>query len=106
MTPRASPAVLQAAVETETAEGGRTRVWADVATLWVTLAYGAATADEAQEMRPVRVEVATATARDHPAAEAGQQLAITGDDAAWRVLEMRRGAPAPGRMTLLLDREG
>lgn len=99
----AVPATLQAAVETETAEGGRARAWSDVAPVWVELRPGAGSADAAQEQRPVRVETAVAFARDHPAAAAGQQLAVP-DGPPWRVLAVRRADPAPGRMTLLLDR--
>lgn len=99
----AVPATLQIAVETETAEGGRTRAWADVALVWVELRLGADASDTAQEQRPVRVETASAFARDHPLAAAGQQL-VTPDGPPWRVLAVRRADPAPGRMTLLLDR--
>ena len=102
---RARPAVLQTAVETETAEGGRTRAWSDAATVWVELRAAAASAQAAQELRPVRVETATAVARDHLAAAAGQRLVVE-DDPPWRVLAVAREAPAPGWMTLALDREG
>ena len=80
------------------------RAWADVAGVWVMLAYGSAGEEAAQEMQPVRTEAATAVARDHPTAAAGQRLAVDGDPLPWRVLALRRGEPAPGRMTLVLDR--
>ena len=97
------PAVLQAVVETETPDGGRARAWSEVAALWVELRAGAASEAAAQEMRPVRVEAATAVARDHPAAAAGQQLALDGEPP-WRVLAVQRAEPTAGRMTLVLDR--
>ena len=100
----ARPATLQAAVETETPDGGRLRAWSDVATLWVEVRAGAAAADAAQEMRPVRVETAVALARDHPSVAPGQQLVLAGEPP-WRVLSATSGAPAPGRMTLALDRQ-
>ncbi len=99
----AVPATLQAAAETETAEGGRARAWSDLALVWVELRPGAGSADAAEGQRPVRVETASAGARDHPLAAAGQRL-LTPDGPPWRVLAVRRADPAPGRMTLLLDR--
>ena len=100
----ARPATLQAVVETETPDGGRLRAWSDVATLWVEVRAGAAAADVDQEMRPVRVETAVALARDHPSVAPGQQLVLAGEPP-WRVLSATSGAPAPGRMTLALDRQ-
>jgi hypothetical protein len=93
-------ASLQSAAETQTDFGGRTRVWSEIATVWVTLTPGSATNDPGQDQRPFRVETATATARDQPLAAAGQQLVT--DDTPWRVIAVQR--TEPGRMTLLLDR--
>lgn len=92
---------LQSAVETETEFGGRTRIWSDVASVWVTLTPGSATNDTGQDQRPFRVETASASARDHPLAAPGQQLVI-GAETPWRVLAVQR--TEPGRMILILDR--
>ncbi len=99
------PGSLQAATETETDEGGRTRVWAEVAVVWVEVRAGAGSSDASDGLRPVRVDTATAVARDHPAAAAGQQLVLD-SEAPWRVLAVRRGEPAAGRMTLVIDWAG
>ena len=101
----ARPAALQASVETQTPAGGVTRAWSTVATTWVELRASAGGFEQAEGQRPVRVETASATARDHPLAAAGQQLVLD-DEPPWRVLAVRRGEPAAGRMTLLLDRAG
>ncbi len=98
--PAAQFAALQAASDTETAYGGRTRTWTEVATLWVHLQPTGARLDQRQDQRPVRIETATAAARDHPAAAAGQRLVLTGPP--WRVLAVQR--PGGGRMVLSLDR--
>jgi head-tail adaptor len=98
--PAAQIATLQAPGETETPYGGRARVWSDVATLWVRLKPGGATLEQLQDQRPVRIETASAAARDHPDAAAGQRLVADGPP--WRVLAVQR--PGGGRMTLLLDR--
>ena len=93
-------AALQSATETETDFGGRTRAWSTIASVWVQLTPGAASADGGQDQRPVRVETATAQARDHTLAAAGQQLVLDGPP--WRVIAVQR--VQPGRMTLILDR--
>ncbi len=93
-------ASLQGSTETETEFGGRTRVWTEIATVWVVLTPAGTTSDTGQDQRPFRVETATAAARDHPLAVTGEQLVT--DDALWRVLAVQR--TEPGRMTLLLDR--
>ena len=69
-----TPAVLQAAAETETAYGGLVTVWTAVASIWIALKPGSATNDQLEQQRPVRIETAAATARDDPRAAAGQQL--------------------------------
>jgi len=101
-----TPAVLQAAIQTETAYGGVTTVWAAVATLWIAMKPGAASDDQLEQQKPVRIETAAATARDDPRACAGQQL-LAGDDAnPWRLLAVEHANPQPGVMTLRLDRFG
>jgi head-tail adaptor len=99
-----TPATLQAASETETAYGGLTTVWADVATIWIALKPGSATSDQLEQQRPVRIETASATARDDARAAAGQQLLAGDDPNPWRVLAVERAQPQPGAMTLRLDR--
>jgi len=102
--PRAQPAVLEAAAETETAYGGRDRVWSQAATLWVSLTLGAPGEQTAADAAPAEAGTATAVARDHPGAAPGQRLTVTGDADPWRVRRVDRGTPTPGRMTLRLDR--
>jgi hypothetical protein len=99
-----TPAVLQAAAETETPYGGLAPVWASVATIWIALKPGSATYDQLEQQRPVRIETASATARDDARAAAGQQLLAGDDPNPWRVLAVERAEPQPGAMTLRLDR--
>ena len=96
-------AVLESAVEAETAFGGRTRSWSEVATLWVDLRVTGGSEGGEADQRPALSEVARAEARDHPAAEAGQRLCVSGDN--WRLVRLVRGAPKLGRMTLHLEKE-
>lgn len=98
-----TPATLQAAVETETEFGGRIRDWTVVAHLWTTLRITAPHPEQGGDRPPETSETATAVARDHPAAEAGQQLCV-GDAPPWTVVAVRRAQPGPGAMTLILDR--
>jgi len=95
-------ATLQAASESETAFGGRTRVWADVCDLWVALAVKGAGEPAEGGLRPVFAEDALAEAHDHPLAAQGQRLLA--DGYSWRVVRVVRAAPRMGRMTLYLDR--
>ena len=97
---RQALATLQGATEIETDFGGRTRVWSEIATIWVMLTPGSVTNDAGQDQRPFRVETAEADARDHPLAAPGQQLAL--HDSLWRILAVQR--TEPGRMTLILER--
>jgi hypothetical protein len=97
-----TPAVLQAPSETPTALGGVTTVWTPALSLWIDLALGGARYDQLEGQRPVRIETATAAARDDPGAAAGQQLLAGADPNPWRVLAVQR--ITPGRMTLVLDR--
>lgn len=101
MTPAAQLGVLQQAVDTETAYGGRVQAWSTFATLWVHLTPGAAGYDQADGEAPSRVETANAAARDHPGAAPGQRLQL--DGAPWSVLAVDR--VQPGRMILLLQRQ-
>lgn len=95
-------ATLQAAAETETAFGGRTRVWADVADLWVELTVKGAAEPAEGGLKPVFTEDAIAVGHDDPLAAQGQILLAGGDS--WRVVRIVRGSPRMGRMTLHLDR--
>ena len=96
----AALAALQAASATESAYGGRTEAWTTLATLWVHLQPGGASGMAREGQPPGRIETATASARDHPAAAAGQQLMLDGPP--WRIVAVQR--PQPGRMVLVLDR--
>ena len=99
-----TPATLQASTATGTAYGGAALAWAPSAEIWIALQPGAAAYDQLEGLRPVRIETASATARDDPRAAPGQQL-LAGDDAnPWRVLAVERANPRPGAMTLRLDR--
>ena len=103
--PLTTPAVLQAATETETPYGGRDRTWTDVAVLWIALAPGApGEVRDGSGSAPVGSASATAIAREHPSAVAGARLLVDDDADPWRVVRVDRGTPAPGRMTLRLDR--
>src|SRR5690606_8355277 len=73
-------ATLEAAVEAETAFGGRTRSWSEVAALWVDLKTPTGRERAQGGQRPVLTESAQAEARDHPLAAAGQRLALDGDN--------------------------
>ncbi len=99
-----TPAVLQASTATETAYGGATLAWTAVAAIWIDLKPGAATYDQLEGVRPVRIETAAATARDDARAAAGQQILVGDDPVPWRVLAVERAQPQPGAMTLRLDR--
>ena len=102
---RAVPASLQAATFTDTPYGGVDETWAEVATLWVSLAIAApAQQFDGAISAPAEADIATATCRDHPAAADGQRLLIGDDPAPWRLRRVDRGVPGPGRMTLRLDR--
>ena len=110
MSPRSAPlaqevlATLESATETPTAYGGVALAWSQVATVWVTLERGALREAAAAPTSPPAVaQAATATARDHPLAAAGQRLTPPGE-APFRVVQVRRGDPLPGAMTLVLDR--
>lgn len=110
MSARAAPlaqdvlATLEAATETPTAYGGVTLAWSQVATVWVALNRGPLRdGDAPPDHPPASAQAATATARDHPLAAAGQRLTPPGE-APFRVVEVRRGEPSPGAMTLVLDR--
>lgn len=98
--PAAQLAAIQAVSDTETDYGGRVPTWTDLATVWVYLKLGAATTQTLEGQPPVRIETASAAARDVPSAEPGQRLVATG--APWRILAIDRAIP--GRMALTLDR--
>ncbi len=95
-------ATLSEATEAETAFGGRTRSWSEVATVWLDLGVAARERAEAGQ-RPVLTETAEAVARDHPLAAAGQRLSLGGDN--WRLVRLVRDAPKLGRMTLFLEKD-
>jgi len=96
-------ASLQQAAETETAFGGQSRVWSEVATLWVDLREAGPRETSEADQRPLLAVSAEAEARDHPSAAAGQRLVVGGDG--WRVLRLVRGVPKGGRMTLFLEKD-
>lgn len=96
-------AQLLVPVESETAFGGRTRNWSAAATVWLDLLAGPGRDYAAGEQRPLRVESALAVARDHSLAARGLRLAI-GAEPPWRILAVTRDHPAPGLMSLTLDR--
>ncbi len=97
-------ATLDAPSETPTAYGGLSLTWTQVATVWVAIRRAALREGAGAPGGPPAVsQGATATARDHPLAAAGQRLTPPGEDP-FRVVEVRRGEPAPGAMTLILDR--
>jgi len=104
--PYRTPAVLQAATATETPYGGAALAWTPVATIWINLKPGSATYDQQEQQRPVRIETASATARDDLRCTAGQQLLAGEDPSPWRILAVERAQPQPGVMTLRLDRTG
>ena len=96
-------AVLQDVVEVETAFGGRSRTWEEVASVWVRLTVKGGREGSQAGQRPVLVTSAEAVARDHPLAAAGQRLVVGGDN--WRVVRLVRGAPTLGLMTLILEKD-
>lgn len=96
-------ASLESVVEAETAFGGRTRSWSEVASLWVELSVTGAREDSQADQRPDIAEAAKAVARDLAAAQAGQRLVVGGDN--WRLVRVVRGAPRIGRMTLFLQKD-
>ena len=98
----ATPATLQAATASETSYGGETFTWADLASIWIDLRPGGASYDQLEGQRPVRIETASATARDDARCAAGQQLLAGADPNPWRILAVER--VTPGVMTLRLDR--
>jgi len=91
--------------ETETAFGGRQRVWTQIATLWVDFQPGASRLQSAAGdagTRPVTVRSASALARDLDLAAPGQRLSL--DAVLWDVTAVDRAQPSPGFMTLSLER--
>jgi len=99
-----TPATLQASTATQTAYGGAALAWTATAQLWIALKPGGATYDQLDGLKPVRIETASATARNDPRAAAGQQILVGDDAIPWRVLAVERADPQPGAMTLRLDR--
>lgn len=102
--PRPQPAVLQSVAETETAYGGRDRVWSQAASLWVSLTVAAPAQETGDGATPREAQTAAADSRDHPDAAIGQRLLVGDDPDPWRVRRVDRGVPSLGRMTLRLDR--
>jgi hypothetical protein len=91
--------------ETETAFGGRQRVWTQIATLWVDFEAGSSRLQSAAGdagTRPVALRSASAVARDLDLAAPGQRLSL--DAVLWDVTAVDRARPAPGFMTLSLER--
>ncbi len=98
------PAQLQVATDSLTPFGGRTRAWAPVSTLWLSLTPGRSFEVNEPGLPPRRRTRAAAIARDNPAAVRGARLVI-GTEAPWRILDVSHRAPARGFMTLTLERE-
>lgn len=96
-------ATLQAVVEAETAFGGRSRTWEEVAGVWIQLTITGGREGAEADQRPVLATSAEAVARDHPLAAAGQRLVVGGDN--WRLIRVERGAPKIGLMTLILEKD-
>ena len=91
--------------ETETAYGGRQRVWTQVATLWVDIEAGSSRLQSAAGdagTRPVTLRSASAITRDLALAAPGQRLSL--DAIAWDVTAVDRSQPSSGFMTLSLER--
>lgn len=96
-------ATLQAVVEVETAFGGRSRTWSEVADVWIALTVTGGSEGSQAGQRPTLATSAEAVARDHPLAGAGQRLVVGGDN--WRLVRVERGAPRLGLMTLILEKD-
>jgi head-tail adaptor len=96
-------ATLQEATETETAFGGRSKTWEEVASVWIQLTITGGSEGSQAGQRPVLATSAEAVARDHPLAAAGQRLVVGGDN--WRLVRVERGAPKLGLMTLILQKD-
>lgn len=90
-------------VETPTPYGGLVRAWSPAATVWLDLIAGPGRELSVGEQRPLRVESALAVARVQPLAARGLQLTI-GAEPPWRILAVARDHPAPGLMSLTLER--
>lgn len=108
MTPLSTPAMLRAETVSETDYGGRTSAWTEAARLWIALTPGLPGHVALGDAPPARLETATAEARDDARAAVGQQLIVGAPSPStqppWTVLAIDRARPAPGRMTLRLER--
>lgn len=94
---------LMTPVKTPTAYGGLVRAWSPAATVWLDLLPGPGRELSVGEQRPLRIESALAIARDQPLAARGLQL-VLGAEPPWRILSVARDHPAPGLMSLTLER--
>ncbi len=99
-----TPAQLQTAIDTPTAQGGRTRVWTTVSVIWISLRPALGKEITGKDLPPRRRELASAIARDNPALVRGVRLVI-GAEAPWLALSARRRDPVPGLVSLILERE-
>lgn len=97
------PARLEAETVTETAFGGRVSAWNVLAVVWVDFTLGPEREIVAGDAPPLRIETATAVARDDARLLRGRRLRI-GDAAPWTVTSVARSEPKPERMTLRLER--
>lgn len=98
-----TPARAEAETITDTPFGGRVSAWTEVARLWLDLTPGAERDVASGGAPPLRIETATAVARDDARLTRGMRLLI-GDEAPWIVTAAARAHPAPGRMTVRLER--
>ena len=94
-------ASLSAVTETETAFGGRSRLWVSIADLWVRLSPSRVVEVSEAGQVPRRRQSLTAEARDLAVAAPGQRLTLGAD--VWRVQGVDHAQPRPGRMTLFLE---
>ena len=99
-----TPAQLQTATDVTTAQGGRTRSWTTLTTLWLQFQPAAGMEISEPGLPPRRREAATAIARDNPALQRGTRL-LVGSEAPWQVIAVHRRDPGPGFVSLSLQRE-
>ena len=99
----ARPARILDGAQSETAYGGLATVWSELALIWVALTPGAPRDASTGDAPPLRIETASALARDDARLHRGQRLAFAGEPP-WTVTGVDHSHPRPGRMTLRLER--
>jgi hypothetical protein len=99
--------VIETAVETETALGGRETAWVEAGVVWFAVDTRGMRERPAGEARalgaPRLVETARVACRSHPAVRRGVRLSTR--DGAWRVAAVESDRPGPGRDVLHLTRD-